>query len=208
MGDAPDVAALFVRSDSVYKLMPGVDCWDAERDATLYTGPWPVVAHPPCRLWSCLKHFSKAPAEEKSLALFAIEAVRRFGGVLEHPRGSSLWREANLPQPGHVDAWGGYSVVVEQFWWGHKAEKKTILYIVGCPLKLLPTMPVRFGEPSHVIDRPGRNRKAERPGSAGRKPWVTKAEREHTPPAFAAWLIETARRCSPQVQPEAIPATL
>lgn len=34
------VAALFVRADSVYKTLPGVDCWDIERDAMLYRGPY------------------------------------------------------------------------------------------------------------------------------------------------------------------------
>lgn len=33
MAQAP-VAALFVRADSVYKSMPGVDAWDAEREHT------------------------------------------------------------------------------------------------------------------------------------------------------------------------------
>lgn len=189
------VAALYVRADSVYKSMPNVDAWDESRDARQYSGPHPVVAHPPCRLWGCLKHFSTAPVAEKALAHCAVKAVREFGGILEHPRGSSLWREAHLPPPGEIDQWGGHSIMVEQFWWGHKAEKKTLLYIVGCPIGELPTMPVRFGEPTHVIARPGRTRKKLKPGSAGRKPWVSKAEREHTPPAFAAWLVELARRC-------------
>lgn len=34
------VAALFVRGDSVYKAMTGVDAWDIERDAMLYRGPY------------------------------------------------------------------------------------------------------------------------------------------------------------------------
>ena len=191
------VAALFVRPDSVYKQMPGIDAWDELRDARRYKGPHPVVAHPPCRLWSCMKHFSTAPLSEKSLAYVAIKAVRSFGGVLEHPKGSSLWKEAPLPLVGELDGWGGYTIEVEQFWFGHKAEKKTLLYIVGCPKERLPTMPVRFGEPTHVIDRPGRTRKKHRPNSAGYKPWVSKSEREHSPPAFAAWLIEVARRCEP-----------
>lgn len=42
------VAALFVRADGNYKAMPGVDAWDMERDARLWPGGCPVVAHPPC----------------------------------------------------------------------------------------------------------------------------------------------------------------
>ena len=32
------IAALFVRADSIYKQLPGVDAWDAERDGLR----WPV----------------------------------------------------------------------------------------------------------------------------------------------------------------------
>lgn len=48
-GRALCVAALFCRSDSVYKSMPGVDVFDLERDALTWSGGSPVVAHPLCR---------------------------------------------------------------------------------------------------------------------------------------------------------------
>lgn len=41
------VATLFVRSDSIYKSLPGVDAWDISRDARKWPGGCPVVAHPP-----------------------------------------------------------------------------------------------------------------------------------------------------------------
>ncbi len=47
----PMVAALFVEKDGVYSGLPGVDPWDAERDARLYAGPHAVVCHPPCQRW-------------------------------------------------------------------------------------------------------------------------------------------------------------
>jgi len=53
-----NVAALFVRADSSYKSMRGVDAWDEVRDASRYLGPWPVVAHPPCRGWGRLRHLA------------------------------------------------------------------------------------------------------------------------------------------------------
>ena len=45
------VSALYVQRGGVYWDVPGVDPWDEERDARLYTGPNPVVAHPPCQRW-------------------------------------------------------------------------------------------------------------------------------------------------------------
>lgn len=188
---ARQVAALFVRADSVYKSLPEVDCWDIERDARKWPGGCPVVAHPPCRGWGKLRAFAKPRHDEKDLALFAIEQVRRFGGVIEHPRGSSLWPVAKLPEPvpGLVDDFGGWSLVVHQSWFGHKAEKATLLYIVGCAAGDLPAVPLMLGEASHVVGLWSGS------GKENWRPSITKAEREHTPPDFARWLVDLARRC-------------
>jgi hypothetical protein len=45
------IAALYVEKNGCYYNLPSVDPWDIERDARLYRGPWPVVAHPPCQRW-------------------------------------------------------------------------------------------------------------------------------------------------------------
>lgn len=45
------IAALYVETDGPYFGLDGVDPWDIRRDARLYTGPHPVVAHPPCARW-------------------------------------------------------------------------------------------------------------------------------------------------------------
>ena len=42
------IAALYVERDGIYYGLPDVDPWDEARDARLYPGPHPVVAHPPC----------------------------------------------------------------------------------------------------------------------------------------------------------------
>lgn len=190
----PDVAALFVRADSVYMRVDGVDAYDQKRDARNWIGGAPAVAHPPCRAWSCLKAFAKPPPGERRLAIWSVLQLRRNGGVLEHPKGSGLWRKMNLPRPGDsLDKWGGWTLEVDQFHWGHKCRKRTWLYIVGT--LDLPPIPHRDGEPTHVIDRSGRARKLERPNSAGKKPWCSHADRERTPPEFARWLVELARRC-------------
>lgn len=182
------VAVLFARADSHYKALPGVDVWDAERDARRWPGGAPVVAHPPCRAWGQLRHMAKPRPDEKDLAIFAVEKVREFGGVLEHPKQSQLWPVAGLPVPGRVDEFGGWTLPIFQSDWGHRAEKATLLYIVGCEPVELPDMPLKLGRATHVIA----SSKRKVPGA---RPWVTDAEREHTPPELAAWLVELARRC-------------
>lgn len=180
-----DIAALFVRRDSVYKLMAGVDAWDDERDALKYEGSDPIVAHPPCRLFGRLHTFAKAEESERGLAYFAIGLARRNGGVVEHPAHSRLWHDMGLPTPqGGVDRFGGHTVALNQFAFGHKALKPTWLYVVRC--EALPTMPVDYGAPAYCI--------ASSRANKGRLKHVTHAEREHTPSAFAAWLVEVARR--------------
>jgi len=188
----PTVAVLFARQDSHYKALAGVDVWDEARDARRWPGGAPLVAHPPCRLWAKLRQFAKAsdPVMERQLAIDAVARVRRFGGVLEHPAESTLWAHEGMPTAGRApDAWGGWTAEVRQCDWGHKAEKRTWLYVVGCHPDDLPPMPPR-GEPTGVI-KPQRGIPRD-----GRK-IVTKAEREHTPTALAAWLVELAARCKP-----------
>lgn len=179
------VAVLFARADSNYKQIPGCDVWDAERNALNWPGGAPVIAHPPCRAWGRLRQFAKPRPDEKALALWAVEQVRRFGGVLEHPEGSTLWEAAGLPPVGKKDEFGGWTLGIHQHEFGHRAEKATLLYVVGCLPACLPAMPLRLDEATHCI-RPTK--------SYPRKPSVTKAEREHTPPALAEWLVELARR--------------
>lgn len=102
-----DVAVLFARADSNYKSLDGVDVYDMDRDARTYDGPHPVVAHPPCRAWGRLRAFANARPDERNLGRLATALVREFGGVLEHPAGSTLWAAQRLPRPGERDNWGG-----------------------------------------------------------------------------------------------------
>ena len=191
------VAALFVRADSNYKSMPGVDAWDIARDARKWPGGCPVVAHPPCRAWGRLRHMAKPRPDERELALLAVDLVRRWGGVLEHPAASTLWEAAALPAPGRFDAVGGWTLGIHQHWFGHRATKATLLYIVAIAPSLLPEMPMRLGEGSHVISQDGRRKDGSRipKGDPRKRPECTKPEREHTPPELAQWLVEVARRC-------------
>uniref|UniRef100_A0AB39CET5 Uncharacterized protein n=1 Tax=Xanthomonas phage fSU1 TaxID=3238781 RepID=A0AB39CET5_9VIRU len=189
------VAALFVRRDSVYKTMPGVDAFDFDRDALTFAGGMPVVAHPPCRSWGRLRAFVTPAPGERELAIFAVDQVRRFGGVLEHPASSTLWAVAGLPQPGSFDQFGGWTLPILQSAWGHRADKATWLYVVGVAPCDVPAIPYRLGLATHVIAqcRTRADGTRKRKGDFDWRPEVSKAEREHTPAALAAWLVELAR---------------
>ena len=180
------VAVLFARQDSYYKTLPNVDCYDIDRDARTWPGGCPVVAHPPCRAWGLLRQFAKPRPDEKALAPWAVAQIREWGGVLEHPAGSTLWPELKLPEPGQRDEFGGWTLVIHQHWFGHRAQKATRLYICGIEPWEIPEMPMKLGNATHCI-RPTKN--------YPRLPSVTKSEREHTPPALAEWLVDLASRC-------------
>lgn len=167
------VAALFVRADTPYRAL-GCDCYDFERDALTWQGGCPAVAHPPCRSWSRLSHFAKPRPGERELALWAVEQVRQFGGVVEHPLDSRLWAAAGCSSYGVRDQRGGVLVPVMQSWWGHRAPKRTGLYIVGP----VPQIPYVEGMPAGRIENMGR------------------PERERTPRDLASWLVDVARACA------------
>jgi hypothetical protein len=196
----PTVAALYVDPRGPYPRLAGVYCWAApERDAKEYAGPWPVVAHPPCGPWGKLRHLSRH--DDPACAPRAVEQVRAFGGVLEHPAGSLLWNECDMPLPWCLpDAYGGYSVEIAQCDWGHVARKTTWLYLVGVPTSRL-MWPARR-EPTHWCSGfrtgGGRVNRYRSKGSAV-PPGIkvcSAQQRRRTPPALAEYLVGLARSTS------------
>lgn len=142
------IAALYVQPRGVYTDIEGVDPWDEKRDARLYDGPWPVVAHPPCSRWCRLAGLVEARwghrrGDDGGCFEAALAAVRRFGGVLEHPAYSDAWAafDLNAPPTGggwvNADFFGGWTCYVEQYRYGHPAKKATWLYSVGAELPSL-----------------------------------------------------------------------
>lgn len=135
------IAALFVARGGCYWDLEGVDPWDEGRDARLYPGAWPVVAHPPCARWCRLAGLVEARwghqrGDDGGCFAAALAAVRRWGGVLEHPAWSDAWHAHDLPHPDPSGGWqrdiyGGWCCHVEQRWYGHRARKATWLYAVG-----------------------------------------------------------------------------
>lgn len=76
---------------------------------------------------------------------------------------------------------------------GVRAQKRTRLYIVGCKPGDIPVMPMALGEATHTVGLwSGRNKAMCRPS-------ISKPEYEGTPPEFARWLIDLARRCQVEV---------
>jgi len=138
------VAALYVETGGVYYGLPDVDPWDEARDARLYAGPWPIVAHPPCARWSRLAGFTEARfgykrGEDGGCFAAALESVRAFGGVIEHPAYSKAWDRYGLPEPLTHHGWtgglcGGFSAYVEQGRYGLPVKKATWLYAYGVEL--------------------------------------------------------------------------
>lgn len=173
------VSVLFARRDSIYKSIYGVEVWDEDRDARKWPGGAPVVAHPPCRLWGRLHTFAKSRdvESEKELGLFAVDMVRKHGGVLEHPACSKLWKAKGMPVPGAGrDEFGGYTLEVSQSDWGHRAQKLTWLYVVGVDEDDLPDMPEQKMLAFGLVEL------------------MATPEREKTPKPFALWLVELAKR--------------
>jgi hypothetical protein len=136
------IAALFVETDGIYFDLPNVDPWDVRRDARAYPGPYPVIAHPDCKRWG--RYWHGAPNKPHQYKLgddggcfaAALDAVRRWGGVLEHPAHSRAWEHFGLRKPPHVGGWVtadsvGFTCHVEQGHYGHISRKATWLYASG-----------------------------------------------------------------------------
>lgn len=186
------IHALYVDpANGPYATLLGAErCWGVERDAKRYDGPGSVIAHPPCKTWGRFAYRVKA-ADHKAAhpcGPRAVEQVRSFGGVLEHPQGSKLWKECGLPRPGEpADTHGGYTVEVRQVDWGHPTPKPTWLYIVGCPKAYVDRVCAEragTGTPTHCIVRKRCN-----PHSLRELP---KRLRHVTPPEFADFLLDIA----------------
>lgn len=195
----PIVAALFVAKGGVYTDLPGVDPWDEERDARLYSGPHPVVAHPPCQRWGRFagqveRRFGYKLGDDAGCFESALSSVRLYGGVIEHPAYSKAWDWFGLPKPTWRGGWthgldGGASCYVEQNRYGHPAKKATWLYAYGVAFPELKWGYVRDNEPGvHVV----RWAKVRYPGDEARKR-LSPAWNARTPEDFRDVLLEMAR---------------
>ena len=188
------VAALYVQPKGTYSTMPDVEMWDEARDARLYDGPHPAVAHPPCQLWVnfAALNFKRyggehnRPGNDGGCFAAALAAVRTWGGVLEHPASSNAFPAHGLRRPSGL----GWDRVNMREWtcevwqsaprYRHKARKRTWLLYCG-------------NQPPFELDwtrQPG----THQIGWFDRiKPTLGKKEASATPEGFARELIGLAK---------------
>jgi len=187
----PKVAALYVARNGTYWNKPGIDAWDQVRDARTYAGQLPVVAHPPCQLWVNFAALNykryggehNKPGNDGGCFAAALAAVRRCGGVLEHPAFSNAWDAHGLLRPTRL-GWNQasdteWTCEVWQSAYGHPARKRTWLLYVGQQ----PPIELNWSR------LPG----THQVGWFDRiKPTLSKSEANKTPRAFADVLINLA----------------
>lgn len=207
----PLVAALYVEPDGAYFGIENVDLWDRKRDAKKYSGPHPVVAHPPCqrwgKMWAGQPLWIKRTGQRKRLGddggcfAAALTAVRCWGGVLEHPEHSKAWQHFSLAKPPRHGGWivaddcGGWTCCVEQGRYGHYAPKPTWLYAVHCELPEL-----RWGKykvqdsdfPAWAMKKHGREKCRKAGLLAFKGGGKDSMARIHTPPEFRDLLLMIA----------------
>lgn len=199
---------LFALPNGPYASVADVEIWDKARDARRYAGPHRVIAHPPCERWG--RYWFGGPSarvrrvkgDDQGCFEAALEAVRRWGGVLEHPAASSAWSHFGLKTPPRAGGWvsagllddPGWTCCVDQGHYGHRAQKATWLYAVGVPLPILTwgksSRRVRLDDGYHT--REERRRKV-RTGTCQR---LSHRERAETPIAFRDMLLSMVREGS------------
>lgn len=187
------IAALYVAAGGCYFGLEGVDPWDEQRDARTYAGPWPVVAHPPCQLWVNFAALNykryggehNRPGNDGGCFASALAAVRKWGGVIEHPASSRAWAAHGLPRPSRAGGWlaaaaGEWVCEVWQSAYGHRARKRTWLLYRGAASPPDLSWEHKAGEAQ--VGWFDRNR-----------PSLSKCEASATPPAFRDALLSLAR---------------
>ena len=210
------IAALYVQADGCYANLPGVDAWDEARDARLYPGPHPVVAHPPCPRWGKLWAGQPLWIKRTGIRLVkgddggcfaaALEAVRTYGGVLEHPAYSHAWAHFGLNKPPRTGGWiaadfhGGWTCCVEQRPYGHYARKPTWLYAVGVDLHDLAWGVGERQLNPEIVERWGLKRAIRLGEVAAVGGGGNDRERSGTPIPFRDLLISMARSVYPALR--------
>lgn len=199
MLSAQTIAALYVERGGVYWNLPNVDPWDRERDARLYNGPHPIVAHPPCERWGRFAAGSPMKrgyviGDDEGCFEAAFRSVREYGGVLEHPAGSKAWPAFGISKPEGF-GWtrstgGGWVCEIEQGHYGHVARKKTWLY-AATPAR--PAALIWGPSPQRLPARRLAERGYESARRCGAVANQSSRQRQRTPIPFRDVLLSIAR---------------
>src|ERR1700722_10855218 len=159
-------------------------------------GRIPYSPIPPCSRWCQLayiiqKRYGYKVGDDGGCFAAALAAVRRWGGVLEHPAFSYAWPKFGLPRPpraGWVKAiCGGWVAQVSQGAYGHKARKLTWLYFFGPGTP--PSLDWSVPEPTAQISYCANHGDSPLPR-------LKPKEASRTPLAFRDLLLSIARRAS------------
>lgn len=200
------IAALFVASNGPYFNCPNVDPWDELRDARTYSGPYPVVAHPPCERWGRYwfggpsVKVKKQKGDDGGCFKSALESVRIYGGVIEHPAATHAYAHFGISRPNPKGGWTlagdgiGKVCHVEQGNYGHPARKATWLYVIG---KYLPELKWGPSDAKQRLDEGFHSTKERQEARArGVPPLKRLSEKQkiYTPEEFKAVLIQIAER--------------
>lgn len=186
------IAALYVDGRGIYSTLPDVEVWDEARDARLYPGPFPVVAHPPCGRWVMPlakvneTRYGHKVGDDGGCFAAALASVRRWGGVLEHPSTTTAFARFDLQKP-QGRFWqrtmdGGWVCEVAQSVYGHQAHKLTWLYAYG-----VEPIPLRWGDGEVTATV------SWLPNTSIQRPRLSKRAASATPLEFAQALISIAR---------------
>jgi len=196
------IAALFVQDRGCYFGLPDVDPWPESRDARLYCGPHPVIAHPPCDRWGRFAtggpshHGKYLVGDDAGCFASALLSVRNWGGVLEHPKDTKAWKAYGILPPPAAGGWApagdgaGWVCCVEQGHYGHVARKPTWLYAVG-----IDRLELKWGPSSGswATDPNLTEARRIRAAKEGVCVLLSKRQRAATPPAFRDLLIQLAQ---------------
>jgi hypothetical protein len=190
-----NVAVLFADPLGTYSEFENCDIWGIDRDARMYHGNSPVIAHPPCQRWGSLAYVNYSrwggehnkPGNDGGCFESALNNVKRCGGVLEHPKSSRAWDAFGIERP-WPNVWlgtnGGWTCEVWQSAYGHRANKSTWLFYVGDKKPAAP----RWGRPIGTHQVGG----ADKRGKDRNKPTLSPKEAASTPKEFAEYLIALA----------------
>lgn len=188
------ISALFVETNGCYFNDERIDPWDIKRDARSFSGDGPVILHPPCQLWGNLAFVNykrwggehNKPGNDGGNFKFALDTLRRCGGVLEHPQRSHAFKKYGIKRPTKGLGWQrDGDIWVTEVWqsaYGHRARKATWLVYHG--EKDPPDLKWVFNPGTHQVGMPR--------SGGNNKPSLSSREAAATPYEFKEELVKLA----------------